>query len=193
MNPKVDAFIAKSTRWQAELTALRALLLAQRDLTEEVKWGQPCYTLDGANVIIIHGFKEYSALLFFKGALLDDPDNLLVRQTENVQFARQIRFTSLREITKLKPRLKAYIKQAVEVERAGLKITPKKLSDYPVPEELQQQLDKDPALKKAFQALTPGRQRAYFLNIASAKQAKTRVARVEKYIPQILAGKGMDD
>lgn len=192
MNPKVDAFIAKSTRWQEELTALRALLLAQRDLTEEVKWGQPCYTFDGANVIIIHGFKEYSALLFFKGALLDDPDNLLIRQTENVQSARQIRFTSLREITKLKPRLKAYIKQAVEVERAGLKITPKKLSDYPVPEELQQQLDKDPALKKAFQALTPGRQRAYLLNIASAKQAKTRLARVEKFIPQILAGKGMD-
>lgn len=193
MNPKVDAFIAESPRWQEELTAFRALLLAQRDLTEEIKWGQPCYTLDGANVIIIHGFKEYAALLFFKGALLDDPDNLLIRQTENVQSARQIRVTSVREITKLKPRLKAFIKQAIEVERAGLKITPKKLSDYAVPEELQQRLDKDPALKKAFQSLTPGRQRAYFLHIASAKQEKTRIARVEKVIPNILAGKGLDD
>lgn len=191
-NPKVDAFLRNVQQWLAELTELRAIAL-DSELTEELKWGQPCYALQKKNVVLIHAFKEYCALLFFKGALLKDPQGLLVQQTENVQSARQIRFTSLKQIVKLKSALKAYIEQATEVERAGLKVEMKKTNDFPVAEEFQVKLDKSAPLKKAFEALTPGRQRAYLLYFSSAKQAKTREARVAKCIPKIRKGKGMDD
>jgi uncharacterized protein YdeI (YjbR/CyaY-like superfamily) len=192
MNPKVDFYFNKAKTWQKEITQLRSIVL-DCGLTEELKWGVPCYTLGKANIVLIHVFKEYCALLFFKGALLNDTDGILVQQTENVQAARQIRFTNAQEVARLKPVLKAYIYEAIEVEKAGLKVKLKKPAEFPVAAEFQQQLNKKAALKKAFEALTPGRQRAYLLYFSAAKQAETRAARVEKSIPQILAGKGLND
>jgi uncharacterized protein YdeI (YjbR/CyaY-like superfamily) len=192
MNPKVDFYFNKAKTWQKEITQLRSIVL-DCGLTEELKWGVPCYTLGKANIVLIHVFKEYCALLFFKGALLNDTDGILVQQTENVQAARQIRFTNAQEVARLKPVLKAYIYEAIEVEKAGLKVKLKKPAEFPVAAEFQQQLNKKAALKKAFEALTPGRQRAYLLYFSAPKQAKTRAARVEKSIPQILAGKGLND
>jgi uncharacterized protein YdeI (YjbR/CyaY-like superfamily) len=191
-NPKVDAFLRKQKNWKDELEKLRTIILGS-ELTEELKWGTPCYTFQNRNVVLLHGFKEYCALLFFKGALLKDPDGILIRQTQNVQSARQIRFTSVREIVKLKTTLKAYLKEAVEVEKAGLKVNFKDTSEFTVPEEFQKRLDKSATLKKAFRALTPGRQRAYLLYFSTPKQSKTRESRIEKSTPQILAGKGLDD
>jgi uncharacterized protein YdeI (YjbR/CyaY-like superfamily) len=192
MNTKVDLFIRKAKKWQEELTQLRNLLL-QTELKEDYKWMHPCYTLNNKNVIIIHGFKEYCALLFFKGALLKDPNNMLIKQTEHVQSARQIRFTQLQDIAKIKSILKAYIQEAIEVEKAGLKVTFKTTQELIIPEEFQQKLNEMKALKKAFVALTSGRQRGYIHYFSNAKQSKTRVSRIEKWIPQILQGKGLDD
>jgi uncharacterized protein YdeI (YjbR/CyaY-like superfamily) len=192
MNPKVDFYFNKAKKWQEELELLRTIVL-DCGLTEELKWGCPCYTLEKSNIVLIHVFKEYCALLFFKGALLKDAKGILIQQTENVQAARQIRFTSVREITKMKTVVKAYIKEAVEIEKAGLKVTLKKTADYAVPEEFQNKLDKNRALETAFYALTPGRQRGYLFYFAQPKQSKTRESRVEKYIKNILAGKGLDD
>jgi uncharacterized protein YdeI (YjbR/CyaY-like superfamily) len=191
-NPKVDWFFDKPGKWQAEYEKLRMMCL-DSDLTEELKWGCPCYTFAKRNIVLIHGFKEYCALLFFKGALLKDPKGILIQQTENVQAARQIRFTSVREIVKLKPVLKAYINEAIEAERAGLKVPLKKTKEFDVPEEFQNKLNKNPALRKAFNALTPGRQRAYILYFSQPKQSKTRESRVEKCMQQILNGKGLND
>ncbi|MDP4200303.1 MAG: YdeI family protein [Bacteroidota bacterium] len=191
-NPKVDFFLKNAKTWQKEYEKLRTIVL-DCGLTEELKWGQPCYTIDGRNIVLIHGFKEYCALLFMKGALLDDPEAILIQQTKNVQAARQIRFTHLREIIELEPILKAYIRQAIEVEKAGLKVKHKETSEYAVPEEFQSRLDASPNLKTAFEALTPGRERGYLYYFSTAKQSKTREARVEKYIPKILKGKGFDD
>jgi uncharacterized protein YdeI (YjbR/CyaY-like superfamily) len=192
MNPKVDFFFAEDKKWHKEFQKLRTIIL-DCGLVEELKWGCPCYTFQNTNVVLIHGFKEYCALLFFKGALLKDTEGILVQQTENVQAARQIRFTSLNEITKQEKIVKAYIYQAIEVEKAGLTVKLKKTSEYKVPEEFQKKLDKLPKLKAAFDKLTPGRQRAYLFHFSQPKQSKTRESRVEKYIPQILAGKGLDD
>jgi len=192
MNPKVDFFFSKDTKWQKEYEKLRMIIL-DCGLTEELKWGCPCYTFEKRNIVLIHGFKEYCALLFFKGALLDDPNGILIQQTENVQSARQIRFTNIREINKMEKILKAYTYEAIEVERAGLKVKLKKTSEYKIPEEFQKQLDKKPALKKAFDALTPGRQRQYIFYFSQPKQSKTRESRVEKSLKQILNGKGLDD
>lgn len=192
MNPKVDAFLAKAKQWQAEFTQLRSIMLAL-PLTEELKWGNPCYVGEGGNVVLIHGFKEYCAVLFFKGALLKDPQGVLIMQSENTQSARQMRFTSLADVKRLETTLKAYVAEAISVEKAGLKVAFKPTTEFSMPEEFQQQLDGIKGLKKAFEALTPGRQRAYLLHFSSAKQAKTRTSRVEKCIPQILAGKGLDD
>lgn len=191
-NPKVDAFLSRASKWREEFEKLRAIVLGC-GLREELKWGQPCYTFEGKNIVLIHGFKEYCALLFFKGALLKDAKGILIRQTENVQSARQIRFTSVREITRLAPTLREYVFEAVEVERAGLKVKLKKTSDYKIPEEFRAKLNANRALKAAFDGLTPGRQRAYLFYFSQAKQSKTRSARVEKYILQILDGKGLDD
>jgi uncharacterized protein YdeI (YjbR/CyaY-like superfamily) len=191
-NPKVDWFFNKPTRWQEEYQKLRTIIL-ECGLTEELKWGCPCYTFEKSNIILIHGFKDYCALLFMKGALLKDSEKILIQQTENVQSARQIRFTSAREITKLKPVLKAYIQEAIKVEKAGLKVNFKKTSEFKAPVEFQNKLDEFPALKTAFKALTPGRQRAYLLHFSQPKQSKTREARIEKYTPQILNGKGLND
>ena len=192
MNPKVDWFFDKATQWQEEYEKLRVICL-DCGLTEELKWGQPCYTFQKNNIVLIHGFKEYCALLVFKGALMNDPNGILIQQTENVQVARQIRFTNLLEIVELEPVLKAYIHKAIEVEKSGLKVELKKTSDFAVPVEFQNKLDHIPALKTAFEALTPGRQRGYLFHFSQPKQSKTREARVEKYIPKILAGKGWDD
>ncbi len=192
MNPKVDWFFAKDTQWQKEYEKLRKIIL-DCGLIEELKWGCPCYTFENTNIVLIHGFKEYCALLLFKGALLNDPDGILIQQTKNVQSARQIRFTNAKEIVKLEKNLKAYVYEAIEVERAGLKVKLKKTSEFKIPEEFQKKLDKSAALKKAFEGLTPGRQRAYIFYFSQAKQSKTREARVEKYIKQILNGKGLDD
>jgi uncharacterized protein YdeI (YjbR/CyaY-like superfamily) len=192
MNPKVDWFFDKATQWQKEFEKLRSIVL-DCGLNEELKWGQPCYTYENSNVVLIHGFKEYCALLFFKGALLGDASGILIQQTENVQSARQIRFTNVKEIVKLEKTLKAYIYEAIEVEKAGLKVVYKKTADYKMPEEFQKKLNKSATLKKAFEALTPGRQKAYIFYFSQAKQAKTREARVEKYVKQILQGKGMED
>jgi uncharacterized protein YdeI (YjbR/CyaY-like superfamily) len=192
MNPKVDWFFAKDTQWQKEYEKLRKIIL-DCGLIEELKWGCPCYTFENTNIVLIHGFKEYCALLFFKGALLNDPNGILIQQTKNVQSARQIRFTNAREIVKMEKILKAYVYEAIEVERAGLKVKLKKTSEFKIPEEFQKRLDKSTALKKAFDALTPGRQRAYIFYFSQAKQSKTREARVEKYLKQILNGKGIDD
>jgi len=192
MNPKVDWFFAKDTKWQKEYEKLRTIVL-DCGLIEELKWGCPCYTFQNTNIVLIHGFKEYCALLFFKGALLNDPNGILIQQTKNVQSARQIRFTNVREIGKMEKILKAYVYEAIEVERAGLKVKLKKTSEFKTPEEFQKRLDKNPALKKAFVALTPGRQKAYIFYFSQAKQSKTREARVEKYLKQILKGKGLED
>jgi uncharacterized protein YdeI (YjbR/CyaY-like superfamily) len=191
MNPKVDFYFNKD-KWQKELELLRKIVLGC-GLTEELKWGCPCYTIDKSNIVLIHVFKEYCALLFFKGALLSNSNGILVQQTENVQAARQIRFTDVKEIAKLKAILKATIYEAIEVEKAGLKVPMKKTTAYAVPEEFQKQLNKNAALKKAFNALTPGRQMAYLLHFAQAKQSATRESRIEKCIPQILKGKGLND
>jgi len=192
MNPKVDWFFAKDAKWQKEHEKLRTIIL-DCGLVEELKWGCPCYTFENTNVVLIHGFKEYCALLFFKGALLNDPNGILVQQTKNVQSARQIRFTNVKEIPKMEKVLKAYIYEAIEVERAGLKVKLKKTSDFKIPGEFQKKLDKNKALKIAFEKLTPGRQRAYIFYFSQPKQSKTREARVEKSIKQILHGKGLDD
>ena len=192
MNSDVDWFFDKDTKWQKEYGKLRIIIL-DCGLTEELKWGCPCYTFEGSNVVLIHGFKEYCALLFFKGALLSDANNILIQQTENVQSARQIRFTNLKEIVKMEKILKAYIYEAIEVEKAGLQVKLKKTSDFKMPEEFQIKLNKNKALKKAFDALTPGRQRAYIFYFSQPKQSKTREARIEKYMQQILEGKGLDD
>lgn len=192
MNPKVDFYFNKAKKWQEEIEKLRTIVL-DCGLNEELKWGCPCYTFKDSNIVLIHVFKEYCALLFFKGSLLKDSKGILIQQTENVQAARQIRFTGVNEIAKLERTLKAYIYEAVEVEKAGLKVPLKKTKEFNIPEEFQNKLDKKPALKKAFHALTPGRQRAYLLYFSSAKQAKTRESRIEKYVPQILDGKGLDD
>jgi uncharacterized protein YdeI (YjbR/CyaY-like superfamily) len=192
MNPKVDFFFNKAKTWQEEFEKLRMIIL-DCGLTEELKWGCPCYTFERRNIVLIHGFKEYCALLFFKGALLNDANGILIQQTENVQAARQIRFTNVRQIVKLKPILKAYIHEAIEVEKAALKVNLKKTSEFKVPEEFQNKLDDTPALKTAFHALTPGRQRAYILYFSAPKQSKTRESRVEKCMPRILNGKGLND
>lgn len=192
MNPKVDWFFDKDTNWQKEYEQLRKICL-DCGLTEELKWGCPCYTFENRNIVLIHGFKEYCALLFFKGALLKDPDNILIQQTENVQSARQIRFTNVKEIIKLEKVLKAYIYEAVEVEKAGLKATLKKTDEFKVPEEFQKKLKEMPRLKTAFKALTPGRQRAYLFYFSQPKQSKTRESRIEKSIQQILDGRGLND
>ncbi len=192
MNPKLDFFFEKEGKWQDEFKHLRKIILSC-GLNEELKWGQPCYTFQKSNIVLIHGFKEYCALLFFKGALLQDEAGVLIRQTENVQSARQIRFTQLKEIEKLQRTIKAYIHEAIEVEKAGLKVELKKTEAFPMPEEFQQQLKKKPSLKKAFEALTPGRQRAYLLYFSQPKQSTTRVSRIEKYTNAILSGKGLND
>src|SRR6266581_9217231 len=182
-NPKVDWFFAKATEWKEEFEKLRNIGL-DCGLTEELKWGCPCYTFEKRNIVLIHGFKEYCALLFFKGALLKDPKGILIQQTKNVQAARQIRFTNVREMVKMKPILKAYIHEAIEVEKAGLKVKFKKTSEFKIPDEFQNKLDEIPALKTAFDALTPGRQRAYILYFSAPKQSKTRESRVEKCMQQ---------
>nr|WP_293834514.1 DUF1801 domain-containing protein [uncultured Arsenicibacter sp.] len=192
MNPNVDFFFNKATKWQDEYEKLRQITLSC-GLTEELKWGVPCYTYQQHNVTLIHGFKEYCALLFTKGALLHDAEGLLIQQTENVQAARQLRFTSLKQILELEPTIKAYLFEAIEVERAGLNVTLKKLEEYAVADEFREKLDQNAALKAAFEALTPGRQRAYLLHFSAPKQSKTRTARVEKSIPDILNGKGLND
>jgi uncharacterized protein YdeI (YjbR/CyaY-like superfamily) len=192
MNPKVDFYFTKAKNWQEEIEKLRVIAL-DCGLTEELKWGCPCYTFQGNNIVLIHVFKEYCAYLFFKGVLLNDANGILVQQTENVQAARQIRFTNLGEIIDQRSTLKAYIHEAIEVEKAGLKVDMKKTADFAVPEEFQYKLDHIPELRTAFEALTPGRQKGYLLYFSQAKQSKTREARVEKYIPQILSGKGLDD
>ena len=191
-NPKVDGYLGRAKAWQAELSKLREIV-ASCPLTEEFKWGHPCYTLDGKNVVLIHAFKEYCAILFVKGALLVDAHGLLIQQTENVQAARQLRFTSLTEINELEPEIKSYIAQAIEIEKAGLKVATKPTSEFKMVDEFASQLEANARLKEAFYALTPGRQRAYLLYFASAKQPKTREARVEKYFPKILEGLGLED
>ena len=190
MNPKVDEFLRKAKKWRAEFEKLRMVCL-DCGLIEELKWGKPCYTYQKSNIVLIHGFKEYCALLFFKGALLKDPKGILIQQTENVQAARQIRFTNVREIVGMKPILKAYVKEAKE--KAGVEVDYKKTSEFVIPEELQNRLDASHPLKKAFGALTPGRQRGYILYFSAAKQSKTRESRIEKCVQQILNGKGLND
>lgn len=192
MNPKVDFYFNKAGKWREELEQLRTIAL-DSGLTEELKWGVPCYTWQNSNVVLIHDFKEYCAFLFFKGALLNDPAGILIRQTKNVQAARQVRFTNVLEIHDLAPVLKAYIFEATEVEKAGLKVAFKKPEEFVMATEFQYRLNQVPALKAAFEALTPGRQRGYLLYFSAAKQAKTRESRVEKYMPKILAGKGLED
>jgi uncharacterized protein YdeI (YjbR/CyaY-like superfamily) len=192
MNPKVDGFLTKAKKWREEFERLRKVCL-DCGLTGELKWGKPCYTSQGSNIVLIHGFKDYCALLFFKGALLKDPKGILVQQTENVQAARQIRFTNVREIAEMEPTLKAYIQEAIEAEKADLEVSYKKTSEFVIPEEFQNRLDNSPGLKKAFDALTPGRQRGYILYFSAAKQPTTRESRVEKYVQQILDGKGLND
>lgn len=191
-NPKVEFFFQKAGQWQDEYRQLRTLVL-DCGLTEDLKWGCPCYTFDNKNIVLIHGFKEYCALLFFKGALLKDHKQLLTQQTENVQSARQFRFASSEEITKRTSAIKAFIKEAIAVEQAGLKVELKKTAEFPMPDELQLMMGEMPKLKTAFHALTPGRQRAYLLHFAAPKQSKTRTSRIEKAIPQILSGKGLND
>jgi uncharacterized protein YdeI (YjbR/CyaY-like superfamily) len=192
MNPNVDFFFNKAGKWQEEFAQLRTIIL-DCGLTEELKWGQPCYTFQKKNIVLIHGFKEYCAMLFFKGALLKDPDGILIQQTQHVQAGRQVRFTSVRRIVRMRATLKAYVYEATEVEKAGLKVPLKKTAEFPVPEEFQKKLKEIAALKTAFNALTPGRQRAYIFYFSAAKQSSTRASRVEKYIPQILKGKGLED
>lgn len=191
-NPRVDDFISKAKKWNKELEKLREIVL-ESDLKEEVKWGVPCYTLNGKNVVLIHGFKEYFAIMFFKGALLKDEKNILIIQTENVQATRQVRFTNLEEIIKLEAVLKNYITEAIEVEKAGIKVEVKKPEELEIPIELENKFKQMQQLEEAFKALTPGRRRAYVLYFKAAKQEKTRIARIEKYIEKILKGKGLND
>jgi len=194
MNPKVDFYFSKAKKWEEELEQLRTIVL-DCGLTEELKWGVPCYTLQKSNIVLIHVFKEYCALLFFKGALLNDPNGILVQQTKNVQAARQLRFTNVREIVELEPIVKAYIYEAIEVEKAGLKVNFKKTTDFIIPEEFKNKLSAKggKTLKTAFDALTPGRQRAYIFYFSQPRQSKTRESRVEKCMQKILNGKGLDD
>lgn len=192
INPKVDFYFDKEKKWQKEIERLRLIAL-DCGLDEELKWGCPCYTFPESNIVLIHVFKEYCAFLFFKGALLNDTHGILIQQTENVQSARQIRFTNIKEIVKMEKVLKAYIYEAIEVERAGLKVKLKKTIDFNIPEELQKKLDDNYTLKKAFEALTPGRQRGYIFYFSQPKQSKTRESRIEKYMDQILSGKGLND
>jgi uncharacterized protein YdeI (YjbR/CyaY-like superfamily) len=192
MNPKVDAFISKAKNWQEEFVKLRKIVL-DCHLTEELKWGVPCYTFEKKNIVLIHGFKEYCAILFFKGVLLKDSKGILITQTENVQAARQIRFNNVREIVKIAVILKAYIYEAIEVEKAGLKVNLKNTTEFKMPEEFQIKLNEIPSLKTAFNALTQGRQRAYLLYFSAPKQSKTRESRIEKSMRQILNGKGLND
>jgi uncharacterized protein YdeI (YjbR/CyaY-like superfamily) len=192
MNPKVDFYFDKATKWQKEIEQLRKIILSC-GLDEELKWGCPCYTFEGKNIVLIHTFKEYCALLFFKGALLNDTKGILIQQTKNVQVPRQVRFTNLKEIVKLATTVKTYIYEAIEVEKAGLKVKLKKTTEFEMPEEFKKILNKNAALKTAFKALTPGRQRGYLLYFAQAKQSTTRESRIEKYTKQILAGKGLND
>jgi uncharacterized protein YdeI (YjbR/CyaY-like superfamily) len=192
MNPKVDFYFGKVNKWQKELAKLRTIVL-DCQVTEELKWGVPCYTFQKSNIVLIHVFNEYCALLFVKGALLKDTNGILIQQTENVQAARQIRFANVREIVEMEPILKAYINEAIEVKKAGLKVNLKKTSEFIIPEEFQDELDENAALKTAFDALTPGRQRAYILYFSAPKQSKTRESRVEKCMQQILNGKGLND
>ena len=192
MNPIVDVFLSETPKWQKEFERLRMIIL-DCQLTEELKWGVPCYTFENKNIVLIHGFKEYCALLFFKGALLNDAKSILIQQTENVQAARQIRFTNVQEIVEMETILKAYIYEAIELEKAGLKVDFKKTTEFIIPEEFQKKLDEIPALKTAFDRLTPGRQRAYIFYFSAPKQSKTRESRVEKYMQQILNGKGLND
>ena len=191
-NPEIDIYISKAKKWKEETEKLRGILL-EFGLTEELKWGKPCYSYNENNLVIIQGFKEYFALLFFKGVLLKDPKGVLVKTGENTHVGRQIRFANVGEITRLKSVLKTYIKEAIEVEKAGLKVTAKKTSELPMPEEFKLKLDKEKALKTAFNALTPGRQRAYIFYFSQPKQSQTRVTRIEKYAQQILDGKGLND
>ncbi|GAL85836.1 PF08818 domain protein [Sporocytophaga myxococcoides] len=192
MNPKVDFYFDKAQKWQEEIGQLRKIVLGC-GLSEELKWGSPCYVSEKRNIVLIHVFKDYCALLFFKGALLKDNKGILIQQTANVQAARQVRFSNIKEILKLEKALKSYIYEAAEIEKAGLKVALKKTSDYSIPEEFQKKLDKMKPLKTAFEALTPGRQRAYLFYFSQPKQAKTRESRVEKCIQQILDGKGLTD
>ncbi|UED76217.1 YdeI family protein [Brevibacillus sp. DP1.3A] len=191
-NPKVDEFLSKAKKWKAEYEKLRSIVL-DCELTEDFKWMHPCYTFENKNIVLIHGFKEYCALLFQKGALLKDPNGILIQQTENVQAARQIRFNNVEEIMEMESILKAYIQEAIEVEKSGVEVSFKKHEEYIIPEEFQNKLNEIPALKTAFEALTPGRQRAYLLHFSAPKQAKTRESRVEKCMQQILDGKGLND
>lgn len=192
MSPNIDVFFNDAKKWSEEFKKLRMIVL-ECQLTEGFKWGKPCYSLENKNIVLIHGFKEYCALLFFKGSILKDPDNILIQQTENVQAGRQIRFTNLQEIVEFEPVIKKYIHEAIEVEKAGLEVKLKKTYEYSIPEEFQDKLDEIPALQTAFESLTPGRQRAYLLYFSAPKQSKTRTSRVEKYIGQILDGKGLND
>jgi uncharacterized protein YdeI (YjbR/CyaY-like superfamily) len=191
-NPKVDFYFAKADKWPREFKRLRKIILGC-GLAEELRWGCPCYTSGGSNIVLIHGFKDYCALLLFKGALLKDPAGVLVQQTKNVQSGRQIRFTSDRQIAEMEATIKSYVAEAVEVDKAGLKVPRKEPADFDVPEEFQAALDRSPKLRVAFEALTPGRRRGYLLHFGGAKQSKTRAARVDKYVGQILQGKGLDD
>jgi uncharacterized protein YdeI (YjbR/CyaY-like superfamily) len=192
MNPAVDFYFSKNKKWQKELEQLRMIVLGC-SLMEELKWGCPSYSFQKSNIVLIHVFKEYCALLFFKGALLQDVNGIMIQQTKNVQAARQVRFTNIKEVVKMKAVLKAYIYEAIKVERAGLKVNLKKTTEFNMPEEFQKKLNKTPALKKAFYSLTPGRQRGYLLHFSAPKQSKTRESRVEKYIKQIINGKGLND
>lgn len=191
-NRKVDGFLRKAKKWKEEFETLRNIVL-DCELTEDIKWMHPCYMFENKNIVLIHGFKEYCALLFHKGALLQDPHGILIQQTENVQAARQIRFTNVQEIVEMETILKAYIYEAIEVEKAGLEVNTKKNTEFIIPEELQNKFDEIPALKTAFEALTPGRQRAYILHFSQPKQSKTRESRVEKCMEKILNGKGLND
>lgn len=191
-NPKVDFFFNKAKKWQEEFEQLRLLAL-DCGLNEELKWGNPCYTLENSNIVLIHGFKDYCALLFFKGALMKDPKGILIQQTKNVQAARQIRFTGIEEIVKMKSSLKAYMKEAIAVEKAGIKVPLKKTAAFAVTKEFKTVLNEVPSLKEAFESLTPGRQRAYLLYFAQPKQSQTRMSRIEKYMKHILDGKGLND
>ena len=193
MNPTVDAFLSKAKQWQEEMSHLRKILLDIPELTEDFKWGKPCYTLGGKNIALIHGFKEYCAILFHKGALLSDPHNLLIQQTENSQAARQLRFCTLREIIDQREHIIAYVEEAIELELSGKEVAFKSTGEYEVPVELQEKLDEDPDYKAAFEALTPGRKRGYLLHFAEPKQSKTRTARVEKLRDKIFEGKGYNE
>ncbi|MEN5434379.1 DUF1801 domain-containing protein [Sphingobacterium faecium] len=193
MNTQVEHFFEKTQQWSEEFNLLRDIITENKSLEEEYKWMHPCYTLDGKNIVLIHGFKEYCALLFHKGALLKDPEGILIQQTENVQAGRQIRFKHIAEIITLRPVIQAYIREAIEIEKAGLKVEMKKVNDYPISEEFQQALAQDQELNTAFYSLTTGRQKGYLFYFNQAKQSKTRQNRIEKYYQQILDGKGIDD